>query len=720
MSAQDHSKTGGELLLEVRSEEIPARMLAPAVRELAHRLFEDLTTRGCAPKEVETGCTPRRMTVVIRGLAAREPDREETVLGPPAQAAFDGDGQPRPAAVGFAKRYGLAPEDLLRVDTDKGERVAAVARTEGRPIAEVLGELVPRALAELRWPKTMRWGSGTGPWVRPVHGLLALFDGEVVPMELFGVPSGNTTVGHPVLSPEAFAVTDAQSYRQALADRGLVLRLAERRERLLEQLKAQAREAGGSLVADDELLDRLTAMVAIPGVITGHFDSGHLVLPREVLIASLRDHQSAFTVEDEKGDLLPVFLTVMDRPDDPIGRVCSGNEWVVAARLEDARFFYREDRKQALSDRALDRLTFHVQLGSYADKVARVETLAAALGRRLQWGDDEISAAAAAARSLKADLVTEMVGEFASLQGLVGGIYLREDGAPEAVWQAVYDQYLPASTEDPLPRGAVGKLVAVADRLDTLAGFFGLGEEPKGSRDPFGLRRAAQGVARILMEGDLPLRLEDALEDAFAAYPDGTLPGDTAPASDRLGTFFGERLRYLLGRGGFAHDEIEAALAAGGEDLPRLARRVESVRSIRGEKDFLSVALAAKRIANILKKAEDEGLASAEAIAGETEVDASLFEHDAEGQLSAAENELADEVREAEAGGDYLEALRHIGRLAPSLERFFDEVLVMAKEEAVRANRIALLGRLHRLISGIAHLDQLVVDKAEERERAGA
>src|SRR5436305_3310638 len=547
----------GEFLLEVRSEEIPARMLEPGVRELATRVFEELMARGIGPREVETGFTPRRLVLVLSGLPAGEPDREEQVMGPPVRAAFTADGQPTPALLGFAKRTGLPPDQLARVQTEKGEYLAATKKIAGRPTREVLAEIVPRILAGISWAKTMRWGSGTGPWVRPVHGVVSLLDGEVVPFELFGIAAGDTTEGHPTLSPAAFRIADAEDYKRQLAERHLEVRPAERRRALHDTMRDRATALGGRLVDDPSLLDKLADICEIPGVMEGSFGDAFLELPAEVLATSLRDHQSALTVAAPTpagihGRLLPYFLTVMDRPDDPAGRVRSGNEWVVAARLADARFFYGEDLKAGLARRAeqLQSLNFHERLGSYAVKTLRLESLAATICAQLGWVAEKVPAVEAA-RLLKVDLATEMVKEFTSLQGIMGGIYAREEGRPEPVWQAVSAQYLPASTGDPLPRGRVGQITALADRLDTLVGIFGLGLIPTGSKDPFGLRRAAQGVVRICLEGCLALDLENAAVVAAKLFGD-RLTRIPEQIFENLRHFLNDRIRYLLGLAGYA------------------------------------------------------------------------------------------------------------------------------------------------------------------------
>jgi glycyl-tRNA synthetase beta chain len=699
----------GEYLLEVRSEEIPARMLEPGVKELSTRVFEELMSRGVSPREVETGYTPRRLLLILTGLPEQEPDREEQVMGPPARAAFGADGAPTQALLGFAKRCGVEPDQLERVTTDKGEYLAATKKTAGRPVREVLAEIVPRVLAAIPWAKTMRWGSGQGPWVRPVHGIVSLFDGEVVPFELFGIPAGDESVGHPNLSPEPFRVKGAADYKEQLESRAIAVSPRERLRRLHEAMRERAAALGGKLAEDAELLDKLVAICEIPGVMEGGFDESFLTLPAEVLATSLRDHQSALTVESKEGDgaLLPYFLTVMDRPDDPKGRTRSGNEWVVAARLADARFFYGEDRKLGLQHRAdqLERLNFHEKLGSYAAKTDRLVALSESICRQLGW-EEEAEQAAVAARLLKADLATEMVKEFTSLQGIMGGIYAREEKHPAAVWEAVYDQYLPASTEDSLPRGRVGKATGLADRLDTLVGIFGLGLIPTGSKDPFGLRRAAQGIVRIALEGGLPLDLEAVAAEAIELFGD-RLTKKPKEILDNLRPFLHDRVRYVLGLAGYAYDEIEAALAVGGTNLPDLKARVDAVHRVREEAGFLSVVLAAKRIANITKDAPDH------------ELDESALVEPAEKDLAAAFEGLRSEVEEAAAAGDYERCLRRINDLAPVLDRFFVEVLVMAEDPNIRRNRIALLQAIHRSIVRTARLTEVVVDKAEARAKAG-
>ncbi|KAB2959400.1 MAG: glycine--tRNA ligase subunit beta, partial [Thermoanaerobaculia bacterium] len=479
-------------------------------------------------------------------------------------------------------------------------------------------------------------------------------------------------------------------------------------------MEERAAAAGGRLVEDAELLDKLAAICEVPGVLEGGFEAALLALPREVLQTSLRDHQSALTVERE-GRLAPLFLTVMDRPDDPAGRVRAGNEWVVAARLADASFFWEKDRAQKLEDLVprLEQLSFHEKLGHYNSKWHRMDSLASKWWKQLRLSDEERSSLNTTQRLLKVDLTTEMVREFTSLQGVMGGIYAREDGHPEAVWQAIYDQYLPAGTDDPLPRGRIGRIAALADRIDTLVGFFGLGSIPTGSKDPYGLRRAALAVVRLLLEGELALGLEQVTRMAWTCHVGLKMSEDETWG--KLKPFFEDRLRYLLGMRGLAYDEIEAGLGATGaplEALPSLERRVQAIHDAREDLEFLSVVHSVKRLTNILRDAAEPSLPA--------QPDVGALTSEAERDLLSARAELESELAAARESEDFARALSAVGRFAAPLDRFFVEVLVMDPDPVVRRNRLGLLAAIRSSIATAADLSALVVDKAQLRTRGGA
>ncbi len=730
----------GELLLEIRAEEIPARMLPGAVQELGTRLFEELMSRGLSPKSLDSAFTPRRLVLILRGLPNKERDRQEEVLGPPVKNAFDAGGKPTAAVAAFAKKCEVQEGDLRIVEAAKGkigktlrtyaeqlarpagagaagggEYLAATKAIVGRETVALLSELLPKILIALTWQKTMRWGAGTGPWVRPVHGVVALFEGKVVPFELFGIQAGGESAGHATLSPKGFPVKGVEDYLAALGRLGIVVFPAERKRLLGERMAERARALGGELVEDSALLDKLAAICEIPGVMEGAFASELCALPREVLATSLRDHQSALTVEKD-GALLPVFLTVMDRPDDPAGRVRAGNEWVVAARLADAKFFFEKDRAVALADRreGLAKLTFQEKLGTYAEKSARLvalsESIAAAAGL------SDVAAVRSAAELLKVDLATDMVKEFTDLQGVVGGLYARGEGAPEPVWQAIYDQYRPAGAKDALPRGAVGQVTALADRLDTLAGFFGLGLIPTGSKDPFGLRRAALGVVRIALEGEMDPDLLAALGNAFDLLDEkirtrvdvdkGTAAGPSKQPSrekalEMLVEFLRDRLTHVLGERGFAYDEVAAAMGADGGalDFRDIAARAAALQKVRQEEGFAVVAQAAKRIANITK-----GSAA-------FTFEPVLATLEAEVLLAKAAEELRTRIQGARVDRDFVAGLTSVRELAVPLERFFSDVMVMDPDERLKQNRIALLQSIQSEILWLADLSQVVIER---------
>ncbi len=685
-----------EYLLEVRSEDMPPEFQRRTIRHLATRIFEELMGRGLGPQQVSTGVTPRRLVVFLRALPGREPDREERELGPPVQEAFDDDGEPTEALLGFCERVGVTAEDLDKAKTERGEYVAAVRPIRGRPLAQALTEVVPQVLSEVRWGA--KAGIGDRFWVRPLRGFVSLLDGEPVAFDFGGVTAGRHTAGHPILSSESLEIADGDDYRRRMPDLGIVVSLDERRQRLHTALQEQAETLGGELVEDPELLDRLTLLCEIPGVVSGSFRAEYLELPEEVLLATLSRQESAFAVR-RRGDLIPAFLTVMDRPDDPCGLVRSGQERAAAGRLSDARFYYEHDRDVTLAERCrgLDQLAFHPRLGSYADKVERLRALVELVCSELGW-EEHLESALEATGLLKADLTTDMVRELPELRGTVGGIYAREEGYVESVWQAIYDHYRPASRESPIPRQAIGRVVAIADRLDTLVGFLGIGPVPSASKDPFALRRLAQGLLQILIEAELELDLDLVAARAVLLHGEA-LELSAEELLERLQSLLGERVANLLGQRGFAHDEIDAAMAVGKKNLPQLAARVAALSAVRRSPELGSLVLAARRIANIVRES------------AEFDLDQELLVEEAEVELFTRLGEVRETVDAAVAELRYEDGLRAMIELVPALDRFFADVLVMDEDQARRENRIALLQSCRRLFWRIARLNALVVDK---------
>ncbi|HPA80499.1 MAG TPA: glycine--tRNA ligase subunit beta [Thermoanaerobaculales bacterium] len=686
-------------LLELLTEEIPANGLAAARRQLAEAIDKGLGGAGLAGSGVRALSTSRRLVVIAEGLPKRQPDRTERVTGPPASVAYGKDGAPTKAAEGFARKVGL-PLDRLEIDsTPKGDYLAATVLLAGRPTSQILAELVPSVVAGLRFPKMMRWGRGEQEFVRPLHRVVALLDAEVVPFDLLGVASGRTTEGHRVHAPAAFELAAAGDYLEEMSRRLVVVDPDERRQTFAAAAALLTAGIGCRVHPDDELMAEHVELVEHPGLLLGSFDEAFLELPREVVITTLRHHQKCLVMERADGSLAPHFLAVIDRRDDPEGLVRQGNEWVIGARLADARFFFDEDRRRPLDELVpgLERLEFHRRLGSVADKAARVGELAAAMAA---WVGSPLPAVdlTRAARLVKADLLTGMVVEFTELQGVMGGHYLRLAGEPEALWTAARDHYIPQGFESSIPASEVGRLIGAADRLDTLAGLFGVGEVPSGSRDPHGLRRAAQALVKIVAEAGWELDLSAAIRRAVELFT-GRIDGDPGNVTAAVSEFVAERVRrYLIDVVGVAFDTADAVMAAGWARLPELVARARALEAARSAEAFRWLALGFKRVRNITD-GQPEGT-----------VDPALFQQPEEGELhrhGEAFRARLDECLEARRFDDAFAAM---ATLADVLERFFVEVLVMTDDEAARTNRIALLKELGAQFMRLADLSKLQIE----------
>jgi len=631
--------------------------MIPAALESLRVLFEG---KASIPFDsVAMDATPRRLVLRADGVPLKQADITTRILGPAKSA-------PAQAVAGFARKQSVRAEDLAIEVTPKGEYYVATKEEKGRPYKDILAEVLPGVIALINFPKTMYWTGKGGPrFIRPIRWIVALLGEEVVPFELAGVRSAAITSGHRRLGAREIAVTTAD-YEQRLRENHVILSAEERRIKIRKEL------AGVRVKPDPALLETLVYLTEYPTPIVGGFDAEFLALPEEVLVTVMRHHQKYFSVEDEHGKLAPQFVAVMNIPSDPEGFVRRGNERVLRARFNDARFFWETDQKKPLAARVPDlaHVTFQAQLGSYLEKTERVKALVGALG-----GDAH---AVRAAELLKCDLTTELVKEFTELQGVVGGLYARAQDEPEPVWQAIYDHYKPESMEDAIPRNRTGQIVALADKLDTLRGCFGVGLIPTGSRDPFALRRAAQGVVKILVEGKIDLDLAPLVND-------GT---DGARA---LAEFLQDRIRYYFKDSrGFLYDEVNAAMAAGWSNLADLEARLIRIRNLRSSPDFEPLAASFKRIRNILDQQKFSG-ASAAAI------DPKLFE-------DGPERDLYDEYRRI--AGQPIESV--VSQLRPKVDLFFDKVLVNAPEDDIRRNRLMLLGTLLLEFSNIADFSEIV------------
>lgn len=689
-----------DFLLEILTEEIPAATLAGAREDLARGIAEALAEANLGPEAVQSFATPRRLIVWAKEVPERQADREDEVLGPPAAVAFDADGKPTRAAEGFARAQKAEVSALIVVDSPRGRTVAVRRTVTGRPAIDVLAEIVPRVVGTLTFPKTMRWGMGERSFVRPVRGVVALFGERVVPLEVLGIRAGNSTVGHRVLSDGPLTVTGAADYLQKLRGAYVEPDGDARRTAILESSRRLATQVGGRIDADADLTAVLADLVEWPGLVRGAFDPQFLELPEEITTTAMRVHQKFLPVRGTDR-LLPHFIAVMDNAADRRGFIAKGNEWVLNARLADARFFYREDSRETLESRLpeLERLTFQDRLGSYAAKSARLEELSAAIAEGIGLGEIAPDARTAA-RLSKADLVTRMVREFTDLQGVMGGLYACAEGHPEAVWKAIYDQYRPQSATDDPPRGETGAVLSLADRFDTLAGLFRAGLLPTGSRDPYGLRRAAAGAVAIAIARRWRLDWRRIARKALDLYP-ADLPGLAPDAAlAELETFFADRLRNHLERAGSSYDEVSAVVNVGAWDFADAAERASALTEARRRMDFRSLVLAFKRIRNILPGTGPLGSPVSE-----------LYREASERALAADFLAAQGVLGELVSGRRYSEALETIASIAPSLDRFFVEVLVNAPEEDLKRNRHALLSAIQREFTKIADFSEIVVEK---------
>jgi len=692
----------GEFLIELLCEEIPANAL-PSIREQLTETFgSELAEAGYEGFTVRVASTMRRLVVHAAGLPAQQPDREEEVFGPPVRAAFSSDGSPTPAALGFAKGLGVSVDSLRVAQGPKGEVVAATRQMPGRPTPEVLGEICERVIPELHVPKAMRWGSGEHTFVRPVRRITAVFgDGaftEKVPVSLFGVNSNCSTVGHRVTSPgriEVRGVKGFAAYERVLAEAGVVLDPEGRRRAIEKRATLLAAEVGCEVRPDPELLTEMAELVECPGLLRGEIAARFLDLPEEVLVTTLRHHQKCLVLMRE-GEVAPYLLAVCDRLDDPQGHVRRGNEWVAGARLADAAFFFTQDRKTPFASRgeALAKVVFHQKLGTFAEKSKVVEALAESLAGAAGVGLAPTMIGRACGL-LKLDLTTSMVGEFPELQGVMGGIYARLAGEPEEVWHAVADQYVPVGLEGLLPRGPLAAVVGVADRLDTLAGLFGAGEVPSGSKDPFALRRAALAVVRIAAEAPLRCDLQEATHRALLLRKD-VVAGEMDAAEAGLSEFLQERVRYYLTTvAGVSPEVADAVLAARWGVVPDDVARARALEAVRGEEVFGSLAVAFKRVRNMVSKS------------GEGRFVGQLLREPAEKELLAAVSRAEKEVQRTVERSDYATGLRALASLAAPLDTLFTDVLVICDDKDLRAARLALLARVEKVFLRLADVSRL-------------
>ena len=689
-----------ELLFEIGTEEIPAGYIQPALDFLQSEAEKKLKELGLNFSGFKTFATPRRLTLAVDYIEERQADRTLEHVGPSASAGYDGDGNPTKAAIGFARSKGLEPSGLQVIKTAKGEYLMAVEEVQGKETISLLPGLLESLLRELVFPKSMRWAETTMTFVRPIQWLVALYGGQKIALTFEGVVAGTTTRGHRFMSPESVDVTDTAQYLSILADKYVVADNDKRRKLVISEVEAAVLQRSGiegaQPVLHEGLIDTVTNLVEKPYGVCGSFDEKFLELPDEALITSMREHQKYFPVADKAGKLLPRFVAVNNTDIQDIDLAASGHERVLRARLEDGLFFFNEDKKRKLSDRLdqLDGIIFQHQLGTMLAKSRRMEKIAGMLADEIEPPLKDI--AMRAARLAKADLLTEMVGEFPSLQGIIGSEYARNDGEDNAVAQAIHEHYMPVRAAGELPASLPGAIVGLADRLDTLAGCFAIGERPTGNKDAFGLRRQAIGLLNILKGLNINLSLPTFVKAALAAYGDQiTLQEHTA---DEIVDFIQLRFENEQVASGLSQEVVGAATATGFDNPLDCLERIRALHAIRNQEDFAVLASAFKRIRNIIKDNTT------------THVDPNLLSDAAEKDLYTTLETVRAQALPLLEQKQYHKALSEMLAMKSPVDRFFDEVMVMAEDAGIRQNRLNLLTALGELVLQVGDISRMHVE----------
>ena len=710
-------------LFEIGCEEIPARMIDNASAELSRRVRELLIHERLADAvSLQEFSTPRRLAVIVSGVSQAQPDIEEQVMGPSLKVAYK-DGRPAAPAVAFAGKVGLDLSKLEKVTTPKGDYLAAKITRKGRPASEVLAELLPREIGAIYWPKNMYWRNTGERFVRPVRWLIAMLDDRVVPLAFAGIHASSKSRGHRILADRTVEITAALKFAETLCS-VKVLDQSARGERIRKELDAAARSLSGARWREDKtLLDSVVNLTEFPSAILGNFDREFLELPEEVLVTVMRDHQKYFAVEDASGKLAPHFLAVLNTDGDPQGIIRHGHERVLRARFNDARFFWQTDQKVPLRERVelLKHVTFQKDLGSYYDKTLRVQRLCSWLSEIVRQSGMQIRPGVVhkAACLAKADLTTELVKEFTELQGIVGGLYARaqqlDPDLPEntrfAIADAIYDHYKPQSMQDSVPRTIEGAVLSVGDKADSIAGMFALGLQPTGSKDPFALRRQANGIVKIVAEWKLPLTITEIFKSTRAGYPGSD--SEKTKTLTLLYSFMRERQEFYLREAkGFDYDTVRAVMvsSADPDNIVETIARAEAVAAVRGSEDFKQISIAFKRIKNILSQVRDAGVDIG------TDFDLPVMQEKEEKILAKETRRVSSQVEQLQKEGRYIDALTEISKLRPAVDSFFDKVMVMVEDAGLRKTRLALLAVLLKNFSTIADFSEIVTEGKESKE----
>jgi len=690
-----------DLLYEIGAEEIPAGYIASALEQLERSLMRELEAARLTYDAARSAATPRRLVVAVKDVIARQPDAEEEVLGPSAKVAFAPDGTPTKAAIGFARSLGVELSAIARKQTPRGEYCCVRRTLKGRPALDVLAEILPRITLEISFPKSMVWLPERRAFARPVRSLVALLGKEIIPFTLFDVASGRSTESHPILRPGRFDLPDADfdRYKEMLREHQVIVEFSERQKMICDEIERQLGQSNSEFREEVwRLLNEVTNLVQYPMVLTGHFDPAFLSVPAPVVEAAMMEHQRYFPVRDAAGELQPHFIVVSDRTPEHAELIRKGNEQVLKARLSDAQFFDEQDRKHKLEERveALKGVAFLKGLGSYYDKTLRLEKLALKTGEALGLDASSAARAVRAAHLCKADLLTEMVGEFPVLQGKIGRIYAAREREPEEVAAAIEEHYLPRSADGELPATPVGKALSLAEKLDNMAGCFALGLLPTGSADPYALRRQSQGALRIIEESEQHFSLTKLLEAAVALLPmPHSASAETVP---KLMEFLRDRLTQMALDRGAPQDLINATLTSGFDDVCDFWARLDTLRMLSLESVWQKLVIAVERTYNISKSAP-----------ADLQLNPALFKEDSEKELGTLLAAHEEEILELENKGDYSKASRRYAEVfAAPLHEFFDKVFVNVDDERLRNNRLELMRRINRLYSArIADLSQI-------------
>jgi len=689
----------GELLLEIGTEEIPSDYLEGGLKELG-RLAESYLRDNRIGVEggLHTYGTPRRLVLVGKAIADRQEDTVQEVTGPPKKAAFDEGGNPTKAAFGFAEKQGVSVDELQLLETPKGEYLYVKRKTPGRPTRGLLSEIFPKLIANIPWPKSMRWGSGGFSFVRPVHWVLALFAGEVIPFEVAGVRSGNKTRGHRFMAPQSMEIEDPEDYLRKMSESFVIIDRGQREGEVEKAVIAAAKTVSGTAVRDPELLSAVANGVEYPSAICGGFDTVFLNLPDPVLTTAMKEHQRYFPIRDQQGLLMPNFVAVNNTIARDESIVRKGHERVLRARLADADFFFREDRKRPLEDRLEDLKTviYQAELGTSFAKVQRFTELAEYLAKQI--APEKLDDVRLAARLCKCDLVTDMVTEFPSLQGTVGQIYATLDGHPEDVCAAISDHYLPSQAESELPGSLIGSIVGMADRMDTIVGSFAVGLEPTGTADPYALRRHALGIIRIIRDRKIDISLKDFIGKSGSILNEA-ISFNRDKVVDRVLNFIKDRFKNLLLSEGIPQDLVEAVLMVDFDFLNQVEERIVALREFRETaEDFERLTVSFKRIVNIVRGFE-----------GSDRVSPDLFEHTSEENLWKIFQSVKHNVQKEIDRGAYLDALNLMAGLSGPVDEFFSKVMVMAEDIRIRENRLGMLKGLNQLFLQVADFSRFSV-----------